>query len=115
MKGGRQVTRIAGRHQRPSISFQVLIMLCLSQHTVRWLLRNDRRQFLAALVGLGHQLLERRGEVNEKTTSVRFTDVTAAAGLTFQHFNAASPHKYILETMGSGCAWIDYDGDGFLD
>ena len=31
------------------------------------------------------------------------------------HDNAASPEKYLIETMGAGCAWIDYDQDGLLD
>ncbi|HEY7680847.1 MAG TPA: VCBS repeat-containing protein, partial [Terriglobia bacterium] len=47
--------------------------------------------------------------------SVTFTDVTAAAGITFLHDNAATPEKYLIETMGAGCAWIDYDQDGLLD
>jgi enediyne biosynthesis protein E4 len=46
---------------------------------------------------------------------VQFTDVTLAAGITFQHANAASSKKYLTETMGSGAAWLDYDGDGCLD
>jgi hypothetical protein len=46
---------------------------------------------------------------------VRFVDVTGPAGITFRHQNAASPEKYLIETMGSGCAWIDYDRDGLLD
>jgi len=46
---------------------------------------------------------------------VTFRDVTAAAGITFRHDNAATPEKYLIETMGSGVGWIDYDGDGLLD
>ena len=46
---------------------------------------------------------------------LRFTDVTSAAGITFRHSNAASSEKYLIETMGSGAAWIDFDGDGLLD
>lgn len=44
-----------------------------------------------------------------------FVDVVPAAGITFRHDNAASPEKYLIETMGSGCGWIDYDQDGLLD
>src|SRR5437667_4073420 len=51
----------------------------------------------------------------DKPLSIRFEDVTDKAGIRFQHFNAASSKKYIIETMGSGCAWIDFDGDGLLD
>src|SRR5580700_3477687 len=46
---------------------------------------------------------------------VRFVDVTKAAGITFRHENAASSQKYLIETMGAGCAWIDYDQNGLLD
>ena len=46
---------------------------------------------------------------------VTFRDVAPACGITFHHDNAASPEKYLIETMGSGCAWIDYDQDGLLD
>ncbi len=45
----------------------------------------------------------------------RFTDVTAAAGLDFHHNSGAYGAKYLPETMGSGCAFLDYDGDGWLD
>jgi hypothetical protein len=51
----------------------------------------------------------------EKGKPVRFVDVTAPAGITFRHDNAASPEKYLLETMGGGCGWIDYNQDGLLD
>jgi enediyne biosynthesis protein E4 len=47
--------------------------------------------------------------------AVRFVDVAAASGIIFKHDNAASPEKYLIETMGSGAAWLDYDGDGYLD
>ena len=46
---------------------------------------------------------------------VTFRDVASSGGIHFLHDNAASPEKYLIETMGSGCAWIDYDQDGLLD
>ncbi|HWC20232.1 MAG TPA: VCBS repeat-containing protein, partial [Terriglobales bacterium] len=46
---------------------------------------------------------------------VTFTDVTRASGIDFKHDNAASPEKYLIETMGAGCGWIDYDQNGLLD
>ena len=49
------------------------------------------------------------------TRTVTFVDVARSAGITFQHDNAASAEKYLIETMGSGCGWIDYDQDGLLD
>jgi len=45
----------------------------------------------------------------------RLTDVTAAAGLQFRHHSGAFGAKYLPETLGSGCAFFDYDGDGWLD
>jgi len=44
-----------------------------------------------------------------------FIDVAAEAGIDFVHENGASPKKLLVETFGSGLAWIDYDGDGWLD
>jgi len=46
---------------------------------------------------------------------VTFLDVAHSAGITFRHDNAASTEKYMIETMGSGCGWIDYNQDGLMD
>ena len=46
---------------------------------------------------------------------IQFVDVAEAAGLHFKHWNGASPEKYVLETMGSGVAFLDYNNDGLLD
>jgi len=47
--------------------------------------------------------------------AVSFVDVTKAAGIRFVHENGAHGKKYLPETMGSGAAFLDYDGDGALD
>src|SRR5690349_15554109 len=47
--------------------------------------------------------------------AVTFTDVTAAAGIHFPHYNGAKGKKWLPETMGSGCAFLDYDNDGWQD
>jgi hypothetical protein len=47
--------------------------------------------------------------------NVRFVDVTSAAGIRFVHNAGKSGKKYLPETMGSGVAWIDADGDGWQD
>jgi enediyne biosynthesis protein E4 len=46
---------------------------------------------------------------------VLFADVTAKAGITFVHTSGATPDKHMVETFGSGVAWIDFDNDGFAD
>jgi hypothetical protein len=42
-------------------------------------------------------------------------DVTASAGIRFQHNSGAFGGKLLPETLGSGCAFLDYDGDGWQD
>jgi hypothetical protein len=44
-----------------------------------------------------------------------FTDATKAAGIRFTHTSGASGKKYLPETMGSGVAFLDADGDGWQD
>ncbi|MGD1070519.1 MAG: CRTAC1 family protein [Bryobacteraceae bacterium] len=48
-------------------------------------------------------------------SSVRFTDVTARAGIRFVHNAGKSGKKYLPETLGSGAAFFDADGDGWID
>ena len=45
----------------------------------------------------------------------RFTDVTGAAGIHFEHNSGAYGGKLLPETLGSGCAFLDYDADGWQD
>ncbi len=45
----------------------------------------------------------------------RLTDVTRTAGIQFKHNSGAYGGKFLPETMGSGCAFLDYDGDGWQD
>src|SRR5688500_5649512 len=49
------------------------------------------------------------------SSTVRFTDITRQSGLSFHHVNGASPDKHLVETMGSGGLFFDYDNDGWLD
>jgi hypothetical protein len=45
----------------------------------------------------------------------RFVDVTARAGIDFRHNSGAYGAKLLPETLGSGCAFLDYDNDGWQD
>ena len=46
---------------------------------------------------------------------VIFEDVTKKSGITWIHSNAQSADRYLPETIGAGCAFIDYDNDGWMD
>jgi hypothetical protein len=45
----------------------------------------------------------------------RLVDVTGPAGIQFHHNSGAYGGKFLPETLGSGCAFLDYDGDGWQD
>jgi enediyne biosynthesis protein E4 len=45
----------------------------------------------------------------------RFADVTSQAGIQFEHNSGAFGGKFLPETLGSGCAFLDYDRDGWQD
>src|SRR5437773_11822852 len=81
-----------------------------------------RRSFLQkslGVLGLPFAKVERAACLNRVGPSARrpiqFVDVTTEANIHFKHTNAASGQKYLIETMGPGCAFFDYDGDGYLD
>ena len=45
----------------------------------------------------------------------QFVDIARQAGVAFHHTNGASAEKHLVETMGSGGVFFDYDGDGWID
>src|SRR5262245_15063354 len=45
----------------------------------------------------------------------RFENVTARAGITFRHFDPATPQHLIPAPLVRGIAWIDFDADGWPD
>ena len=46
---------------------------------------------------------------------IQFREVSGEAGIRFSHNNGAFGKKWLPETMGPGCAFIDYDNDGYPD
>jgi enediyne biosynthesis protein E4 len=81
----------------------------------------NRRSFLWGIAGLAscsqlpglHALITQTGSA--ASPGFRFTDVTGAAGIHFQHNSGAFGGKFLPETLGSGCAFLDYDRDGWQD
>lgn len=51
----------------------------------------------------------------ESITPIQFTNVTLEAGVAFRHINGFTEKRHMIETMGPGVAFLDYDGDGHLD
>jgi enediyne biosynthesis protein E4 len=66
----------------------------------------DRRSFLASLAATPSF-----GAVSE----FQLVDITKSAGISFSHNSGAFGRKYLPETLGPGCAFLDYDNDGWQD
>jgi len=60
-------------------------------------------------------LPERRELPKVSVPIVKWTDITRVANIDFQHISGATGEKLLPETMGSGCAFLDYDNDGLQD
>jgi hypothetical protein len=77
----------------------------------------NRRDFLSGAAGLASAALLGRNAfaVPPPATGFRFVDVTGAAGIRFRHNSGAYGGKLLPETLGSGCAFLDYDADGWQD
>lgn len=57
-----------------------------------------------------------RGNPSGRPFHAFFTDVGRAAGLLHPTiYGGVAKKDYIVETMGCGCAFLDYDNDGWLD
>jgi enediyne biosynthesis protein E4 len=54
-------------------------------------------------------------EQQSASPGFRLVDVTAAAGIQFHHNSGAYGGKLLPETLGSGCAFLDFDADGWQD
>lgn len=53
--------------------------------------------------------------IKANETAISFSDQTQEANIHFTHISGASDHRYLPETMGSGCLFFDYNNDGNLD
>lgn len=61
-------------------------------------------------------MVQPRGAPSGRPFSCSFVDVSKAAGLTQPTlYGGVTSKRYILETIGCGCAFLDYDNDGWMD
>ena len=81
-----------------------------------------RRDFLQKIVGPGiagalfpFSLDARQAAGQRGPLDFQLVDVTSRAGITFRHNTGAYGGKLLPETLGSGCAFLDYDADGWQD
>jgi hypothetical protein len=76
----------------------------------------DRREFLHLLgAGFGASVLQSAGRAQPAAVPFQLVDVTSNAGLQFKHNSGAYGGKLLPETLGAGCAFLDYDNDGWQD
>jgi hypothetical protein len=75
----------------------------------------NRRDFLKQFFGTGILSAGIPFSLPTNTLGFQLTDVTTQAGLHFQHNSGAYGGKLLPETLGSGCAFLDYDADGWPD
>ena len=77
-----------------------------------------RRDFLLGACATGFAAAVSPARIQKESSAglaFGFADVTAEAGLQFRHNSGAYGGKLLPETLGSGCAFLDYDNDGWLD
>jgi hypothetical protein len=78
----------------------------------------NRRSFLDLLAAAGASSLLpgwAAGSIKSPQPSFLLKDVTQQAGINFHHNSGAYGGKLLPETLGSGCAFLDYDADGYPD
>jgi enediyne biosynthesis protein E4 len=75
-----------------------------------------RREFLGALAATLVLPAASRFAAAAESVPYPFSEVSASAsGITWVHTAGLSPEKYLPESTGAGCAFFDYDNDGWMD
>ena len=88
-------------------------------------MRTSRRELLAILgpalargqgVATRNVRAQRQGQDSGRPFAANFVDIAAQAGLRHPTIYGPVDRKdYIVETVGCGCAFLDYDNDGWMD
>ncbi|WP_263384689.1 CRTAC1 family protein [Granulicella arctica] len=84
--------------------------------------RPSRREFVSALAATVPLAALRRmfpatiaPPVKSSITALFEPVLPAQSGIIWSHVNGRSPAYYLPETTGAGCAFLDYDNDGWMD
>ena len=74
----------------------------------------NRREFLAGIFSTA-AISALSAQSHQESLDFRLVDVTQSAGIDFKHNSGAFGGKFLPETLGAGCAFLDYDADGWPD
>jgi len=75
-----------------------------------------RREFLRFLAGGAALGCVPRFTRASEEPGYPFSEIPASSsGITWTHVSGGSPEKYLPESTGAGCAFLDYDNDGWMD
>jgi len=102
---------VVGRAFRRSLS--VIVLFALIGGSIAWWWNRPRTTVTLRETKIVPA--ERRQRNTAEIPDIPFADVTRSAGIAFVHENGATGDKLLPETMGGGCAFLDYDGDGDQD
>ena len=76
----------------------------------------SRRDFLRTLLGAAAMGGIPRPNHAAEAAILAFSEIpSSASGISWSHVNGRSPEMYLPETTGAGCAFFDYDNDGWMD
>lgn len=102
---------VVGRAFR--LSLAVLLVLLIAGGGVYWLVKPRKAPGKTQVTRLAAPVAPEKPAAPVPT--VTFADITVPAGITFRRENGAYGEKLLPETMGSGVAFLDMDGDGDAD
>ena len=78
--------------------------------------RIKRRDFLRLLAGtVALPVLNPLAFAADPAASPFSEVLSSSSGITFTHTAGLSPEKYLPQSTGAGCAFLDYDNDGWMD
>src|SRR5258708_17441867 len=75
----------------------------------------SRREFLGSGLALGAGKTFRIPIIDGQTSPLFLQVQPSASGIHWIHENAMSDNRYLPETLGPGCAFLDFDNDGWMD